>query len=74
MFMNFGDNRVHPFEIAILESNRRANEVIEYLKECIDAGIDPNDVEVNYTHILEEDRAMIKAAIEDYIVKKRLLF
>lgn len=74
MFINFADNRVHPFEIAILESNRKANEIIEYLKECIDAGIDPNDVEVDYTHILEEDRAMIKTSIEDYIVKKQILF
>ena len=74
MFINFADNRTNPFEIAILESNQRANEIIEYLKDCIDAGIDPNDVDVNYTHVLEEDRAMIKTAIEDYIIKKQMLF
>ena len=74
MFINFADNQVNPFEIAILESNQKANEIIDYLKDCIDAGIDPNDVEINYTDVLEEDRAMIKTAIEDYIVKKQLLF
>ena len=74
MFINFADSQVNSFEIAILESNQKANEIIDYLKDCIDAGIDPNDIEINYTDVLEEDRAMIKTAIEDYIVKKQLLF
>lgn len=67
---NFLDRKMTPFELSVLESNIKANKIIDYLKEAIDEGLDPNDVDIDYYGVLEEDLLMIKTEIEEYFIKK----
>ncbi len=64
--LNFADNQLNAFEISIMESNRKANEIINILKKAINEGVDPNDVDIDYSDINDSDLAMIKTEVEEY--------
>lgn len=70
--LNFADNQLNAFEISIMESNQRANEIIDTLEGAIDEGIDPNDVYIDYSDVNESDMAMIKAEVEAYALRASL--
>jgi hypothetical protein len=71
MNINFADGvytngKINGIEIAILSSYEKANDIIDYLKEAVDAGYNPNDVDIDYSDIEEVDLRRIKRTIEDY--------
>lgn len=69
--LNFADNRLNAFELSIMVSNQRANEIIDTLEAAIDEGIDPNDVDIDYTDVNESDMIMIKAEVEAYALRAK---
>ena len=71
MNINFADGvytkgKTNGIEIAILSSYEKANDIIDYLKEAVDAGYNPNDIDIDYSDIEEVDLRRIKRTIEDY--------
>lgn len=71
MNINFADGvytkgKINGIEIVILSSYEKANDIINYLKEAVDAGYDPNDIDIDYSDIEEVDLRRIKRTIEDY--------
>ena len=71
MNINFADGvytngKINGIEIAILSSYEKANDIIDYLKDAVDAGYNPNDVDIDYSDIEEVDLRRIKRTIEDY--------
>ena len=71
MNINFADGvytngKINGIEIAILSSYEKANDIIDYLKEAVDAGYNPNDIDIDYSDIEEVDLRRIKRTIEDY--------
>ena len=50
----------------IAESDQQAFKIIKYLKAAIDAGYDPNEIDIDYTDINDPDRERIKYEIEKY--------
>ena len=71
--VNFA-NGFNPFELSIVESNQRANEIIDILEAAIDEGIDPNTVDIDYSDVNENDAAMIVTEVERYAMQKGYLF
>lgn len=71
--VNFSDG-FNPFELSIVESNQRANEIIDILEAAIDEGIDPNTVDIDYSDVNENDAAMIVTEVERYAMQKGYLF
>ena len=67
--LNFADNRLNAFELSIMVSNQRANEIIDTLEAAIDEGIDPNDVDIDYSDVNDSDMVMIKAEVEAYALR-----
>jgi len=70
---NLLDNNVTPLEITVLESNQRANEIIDILEDAINNGEDPNKVDIDYSDVLDDDLDMIKTTIEQYVMRKQHL-
>ena len=63
---NFTDDWMTPFEVATINSYTEANKIIETLKQAIKRGIDPNDVNINYSNIEDVDLKRIKYEVEKF--------
>lgn len=63
---NFADDWMTPFEVATINSYTEANEIIETLKHAIKRGINPNDVDIDYSNIEDVDLKRIKYEVEEF--------
>ena len=63
---NFADDWMTPFEVATINSYTEANEIIEILKHAIKRGMDPNDVDIDYSNIEDVDLKRIKYEVEEF--------
>ena len=63
---NFADDCLTPFELSTINSYTKANDIIDFLKQQIKVGIDPNDVTVDYSDIEEVDLKRIKREVENF--------
>ena len=63
---NFADDWMTPFEVATINSYTEANKIIETLKQAVKRGIDPNDVDIDYSNIEDVDLKRIKYEVEEF--------
>ncbi len=52
----------------VMESNMKANEIIDYIKDAIRAGIDPNTLDIDYSDVLSDDMIMIETEINAFLI------
>lgn len=56
----------------VMESNKRANEIIEYIKSEIDKGVDPNTLDIDYSDVMSDEMIMIEHEINSYLINHRV--
>ena len=56
----------------VMESNKKANEIIDYIKSEIDKGVDPNTLDIDYSDVMSDEMIMIEHEINSYLINHRV--
>ena len=68
--IDFSDGINNALELNIISSAESADDIIIRLKEAIDNHINPNNMNIDYSNLLDYDCIRIKKEIEKYIKSK----
>jgi len=70
--LHFGEPNLNQVGFYMLaESQERADKIIEFCKQVIDDGYDPNDCDIDYEYVCDSDLLRIKCEVEKYYREKR---